>query len=231
MLKVLVIRCDKFDFSDRFWLMLAETHGQSLQRLIMRPRVEGLDEPSYRSMTGDSLAPFISLRTLDLALPTSDYISYIPFIASLETLRISVRTTRLNESSLHRHIADHAHRIIRKFWELYADQLNDSDTPPVPYNLEVFSIHFWRWETASAHAEQNGLPRVARINKVVFDSMTQGDQLVVRAREGSKTVKTYYSKECYQLSVPHTIYFVAEPDVPSQLFMLPDGTKDGYESL
>jgi hypothetical protein len=192
------------------------------------------------------------LRTLELALSTSsrnwgpnhnlvsgspidldedqykqstEYITDIPLLVSLENLRISVRVTPWNEWSLHQYIYRHAHCVIKRLWAFYADQpdrTHNSDDQPIPYRLEVFSIQFWRWETPSAHAEQNGLARGAHINKVVFDSMRQGHQLVVRAREGTRSIKTYYDSVYVELEAPMTSYFPVQQASPGQLFILPD---------
>lgn len=166
----------------------------------------------------------------------------IPFLPSLKTVRISGRVTPCNDSSLHRYIADHARCAILKLWTFYENQpelLGDYDTIPndVSFDLTVVRIEFWHWATPSAHAKKIGTPSAPHIKKVVFDSMKQGDQLVIRDRDGGKTFRTYYdiydSFGCSYIDSHdwQKSWFPAEPKLPDQPFILPEWFHDAQRNL
>jgi hypothetical protein len=117
----------------------------------------------------------------------SEYIKTVPFIASLETIRISIRVFASNDRSLIESMAAHAHCVTRQLWALYADQPSSS-------NLRAFNLEFWRWRTPSPHLDENGSPHYNFLDKVEFESAKRGSQLVVKAWDHRRTITTFYDQ-------------------------------------
>lgn len=164
-----------------------------------------------------ALQAFVGKRTtMNLWITNSpqqntEYINNVPFLASLQSLRISMRITPPNASPICRYITDHAHCATQRIWATFVDKTTR-------HNLGAVSICYWHWQTPSAHAEQNGTPSVAHVKKVTFDSMDQGRRLTIKSRDGSNVVKTYYGRvTVYEESC----FFPVEQDGPEQPFVMP----------
>jgi hypothetical protein len=124
---------------------------------------------------------------MHLRKQNSEYIKTIPFIASLETLRLSIRIFPNPDRSLHECIAAHAHCVTRQLWTMYSDQ-------PSSNNLRAFNIEFWRWKTPSSHIDKTSLVENDYLDKIEFESTRKGPQLVVKAWDYRKTIITTYDE-------------------------------------
>jgi hypothetical protein len=141
-------------------------------------------------------------------------------MTTLEEIRLSIRVLSCDEQSLYSYVASHAHCAIRLLWVEYANSLNE-------YALESFNIHFWRWENASPHPDEDGLNRNARITTVVFESNRWNGRLTIRARVSGNTIETRYKAVRYweggDTSRIRTKYLLGQTvpqDVPAQPFIL-----------
>jgi hypothetical protein len=210
------------------WELHPQLHQLKESRYHFTPRRWGTDTlPALQPSSGSHFVSFG--QTKYLHGQNTGYVEVIPYIPSLQTLRITVRLQSHIESSIHRYITDHAHCAIRKLWAFYVD------TPVVdklPHsNLGFFSIQYWQWENPSAHAKQNGTARVAHIKRVVFDSMRQGRPLVVKDRYNGKVSKTYYGNVVIEKEDQQTFFVPEEQHASGQPFITPDHSQEASGNM
>lgn len=69
---------------------------------------------------------------------------------------------------------------------------------------------FWRWEPTSPHPREDGLPRIAHISKVVFESKMVEDRLLIKPRSLRKVEPVYYRKAWQDTNGGQQVVFIAD---------------------
>lgn len=90
--------------------------------------------------------------------------------------------------SIHSQLAEPAHDAIKSLWTKYMQE-------PTGSNLEVYTLSFSRWESPSAHLDEDDNARGIWRSTTTFEGTRKQSQLTIKARDRKNTITTHYDEK------------------------------------